>query len=122
MATLGAGLAGVAPGHVTIAVPVEQRLSQQHGFLHAGVVVTALDSAWSYAALTLMPDDAEVLTLELKVNLLAPTTGDSIVAEGEVVPASGTLTVCRGEAYAEQGSERTHVATVLATMVRRRGD
>ena len=98
------------------------RLSQQHGFLHAGVVVAALDTACGYAALTLMPDDAEVLTVELKVNLLAPATGERIVAEGEVVRAGGTLTVCRGDAYAEQGSERAHVATMLATMVRRRGD
>ena len=122
MAMLGAELADVAAGHVAIAVPVEPRLSQQHGFLHAGVVVAALDSACGYAALTLMPDDAEVLTVELKVNLLAPATGDRIVAEGEVVRAGGTLTVCRGDAYAEQGSERAHVATMLATMVRRRGD
>jgi uncharacterized protein (TIGR00369 family) len=122
MATLGAELADVAVGHVAIAVPVEQRLSQQHGFVHAGVVVTALDSACGYAALTLMPDDAEVLTVEFKVNLLAPATGDRIVAEGDVLRPGGTLTVCRGDAYAELGSERTHVATMLATMVRRRAD
>jgi uncharacterized protein (TIGR00369 family) len=121
MATLGAELTGVAAGRVAIAVPVEPRLSQQHEFLHAGVVVAALDSACGYAALTLMAEDAEVLTVELKVNLLAPATGDRIVAEGEVVRAGGTLTVCRGDAYAEQRSERTHVATMLATLVRRRG-
>ena len=102
-------------------MPVEPRLSQRHGFLHAGVVVAALDGACGYAALTLMPDDAEVLTVEFKVNLLAPATGDRVVAEGEVVRAGGTLTVCRGDAYAEQGSERAHVATMLAhAMVRRR--
>jgi uncharacterized protein (TIGR00369 family) len=122
MATLGAELEDVAPGHVAIAVPIEPRLSQQHGFLHAGVVVAALDTACGYAALTVMPDDAEVLTVELKVNLLSPATCERIVAEGEVVRAGGTLTVCRGDAYAEQGSERAHVATILATMVRRRGD
>jgi uncharacterized protein (TIGR00369 family) len=122
MATIGAELANVAAGRIAITVPVEPRLSQQHGFLHAGVVVAALDSACGYAALTLMPADAEVLTVELKVNLLAPASGDRIVAEGEVVRAGGTLTVCRGDAYAEQGSGRTHVATMLATMVRRRSD
>jgi uncharacterized protein (TIGR00369 family) len=122
MATIGAELANVAAGRIAITVPVEPRLSQQHGFLHAGVVVAALDSACGYAALTLMPADAEVLTVELKVNLLAPASGDRIVAEGEVVRAGGTLTVCRGDAYAEQGSRRTHVATMLATMVRRRSD
>jgi uncharacterized protein (TIGR00369 family) len=119
MATLRAVLVNVAAGHVAIAVPVEPRLSQQHGFLHAGVVIAALDSACGYAALTLMPDDAEVLTVELKVNLLAPATGDRVVAEGEVVRAGRTLTICRGEAYAEQGTERAHVATMLATMSRR---
>ena len=120
MATLGAELAAVSAGRVAIALPIEPRLSQQDGFLHAGVVVAALDSACGYAALTLMPDDAEVLTVELKVNLLAPAGGDRLVAEGEVIRAGRTLTVCRGEAYAEQGSERVHAATMLATIVRRR--
>jgi uncharacterized protein (TIGR00369 family) len=102
MATLGAELAHVGAGRAAIALPVEPRLSQQDGFLHAGVVVAALDSACGYAALTLMPHDAEVLTVEFKVNLLAPASGDSLVAEGEVVRAGRTLTVCRGEAYAQQ--------------------
>src|SRR6266508_5819223 len=75
MATCGAELADVATGHVAIALPIEPRLSQQDGFLHAGVVVAALDSACGYAALTLMLDEAEVLTVELKVNLLAPEIG-----------------------------------------------
>jgi uncharacterized protein (TIGR00369 family) len=120
MATLGADLTDVAAGRVAIALPIEPRLSQQDGFLHAGVVVPALDSACGYAALSLMPDDAEVLTVELKVNLLAPAGGHRLVAEGRVVRAGRTLTVCAGDAYAEQGSERVHVATMLATMVRRR--
>ena len=119
MATLGAELTEVAVGRVAISLPIEPRLSQQDGFLHAGVVVAALDSACGYAALTLMPEDAEVLTAELKVNLLAPAGGSRLVAEGEVVRAGRTLTVCRGDAHAEQGSERVHVATMLATMVRR---
>jgi uncharacterized protein (TIGR00369 family) len=119
MATLGADLADVAAGRIAIAVPIESRLSQQDGFLHTGIVVAALDSACGYAALTLMPDDAEVLTVELKVNLLAPASGHRLVAEGGVVRAGRTLTVCRGDGYAEQGAERVHVATMLATMVRR---
>jgi uncharacterized protein (TIGR00369 family) len=121
MATLGADVAEVSEGRVTIRLPIEPRLSQQDGFLHAGVVVAALDSACGYAALTLMPNDAQVLTVELKANLLAPANGDRLVAEGEVVRAGRTLTVCRGDAYAEQAGERVHVATMLATMVRRRG-
>ena len=120
MATLGAVLTDVAAGRVAISLPIEPRLSQQDGFLHAGVIVAALDSACGYAALTLMPDDAEVLTVELKVNLLAPAGGSSLVAQGEVIRAGRTLTVCRGEAHAGQGAERVHVATMLATMVRRR--
>jgi uncharacterized protein (TIGR00369 family) len=120
MATLGAELDDITAGRVVIGLPIEARVSQQDGFVHAGVVVAALDSACGYAALTLMPDDAEVLTVELKVNLLAPAGGDRLVAEGEVVRAGRTLTVCRGDGYAERGSERVHVATLLATMVRRR--
>jgi len=120
MATLGAELSEVAAGRVVITLPVGPSVSQQHGFVHAGVVVAALDSACGYAALTLMPDDAEVLTVELKVNLLAPAGGHTLVAEGEVLRAGRTLTVCRGDAYAEEESERAHVATILATMVRRR--
>jgi uncharacterized protein (TIGR00369 family) len=119
MTTVGAELADVAEGRVVITLPTERRVSQQHGFVHAGVVVAALDSACGYAALTLMPDDAEVLTVELKVNLLAPAGGDRLVAEGAVVRAGRILTVCRGEAYAQENSERVHVATMLATMVRR---
>jgi uncharacterized protein (TIGR00369 family) len=122
MATVGAELAKVTRGAVTIELAIEPRLTQQDGFLHAGVVVAALDSACGYAALTLMPDDAEVLTVELKVNLLAPADGARLVAKGEVLRAGRTLTVCRGDAYAEQGDGRAHVATMLATMVRRRAE
>ena len=122
MATLGAELADLAAGRVTIALPIEPHLSQQDGFLHAGVLVTALDSACGYAALSVMPDEAEVLTVELKVNLLAPAAGARLVAEGAVIRAGRTLSVCRGDAYAEQGAARVHVATMLATMMRRRAE
>jgi uncharacterized protein (TIGR00369 family) len=118
MATIGAELADVAAGRVAIALAIEPRLSQQHGFLHAGVVVTALDSACGYAALTQMPADMEVLSAEFKVNLLAPASGDRLVAEGQVVRAGRTLTVCRGDAFTE-GGERVHVATMLATIIGR---
>jgi uncharacterized protein (TIGR00369 family) len=120
MATLGAELAEIGAGRVVIELRIEPRLSQQNGFLHAGVVVAALDSACGYAALTLMPADAEVLSVEFKVNLLTPASGSSLLAEGEVVRAGRTLTVCRGDAYAVQEADRAHVATMLATMVRRR--
>ena len=120
MTTFGAALTRVAPGEIEVGFPYRADLTQQHGFLHAGILATMLDSACGYAALTLMPADAEVLTVELKVNLLAPAGGDRLVAEGQVVRAGRTLTVCRGDAYAEQGSERVHVATLLGTMMRRR--
>jgi len=120
MGTFGAELVAVTAGQVAIALPIEPRLSQQNGFLHAGVAVAVLDSACGYAALTLMPAESEVLSVEFKVNLLAPASGDRLVAEGEVVRAGRTLTVCRGDAYAEHAAERVHVATMLATMVRRR--
>ncbi len=120
MSTLGATLAEVAAGRVAIAMPIEPHLSQQDGFVHGGIVVTALDSACGYAALTLVSDDSNVLTVELKVNLLAPAGGERLVAVGEVVHAGRTLTVCRGDAHAERGAERVHVATLLATMIRRR--
>jgi uncharacterized protein (TIGR00369 family) len=118
MATLGAELADIAAGRVLIRLPIEPRLSQQHGYLHAGIVVTALDSACGYAAMTQVPSDAEVLTVEFKVNLLAPASGDRLEAAGEVVRAGRTLTVCRGEAFSE-GSDRVHVATMLATIIGR---
>jgi uncharacterized protein (TIGR00369 family) len=121
MATIGAELAAVGSGRVVISLPIEPRLSQQHGFLHAGVVVAALDSACGYAALTLMPDGSDVLSVEFKVNLLAPASGERLVAEGEVLRAGRTLTVCNGNAYAEQRRQRVHVATMLATMMRRPG-
>jgi uncharacterized protein (TIGR00369 family) len=120
MGTFGAELVAVTSGQIAIALPIEPRMSQQNGFLHAGIAVAVLDSACGYAALTLMPAESEVLSVEFKVNLLAPASGDRLVAEGEVVRAGRTLTVCRGDAYAEHEAERVHVATMLATMVRRR--
>jgi uncharacterized protein (TIGR00369 family) len=102
---------GELGGRVAIALPIEPRLSQQDGFLHAGVVVAALDNACGYAALTLMPDDAEVLTVELKVNLLAPAGGHSLVAEGEVVQVRGSDFV----ALATRGtSKHVFIERVLA--------
>jgi uncharacterized protein (TIGR00369 family) len=119
MTQLGARLAAVAPGVVEIELPVADELSQQHGFLHAGALLAALDSACGYAALTLMPAGAEVLTVELKANLLAPARSGTIQARGEVLRAGRTLTVCRGEAFELAGDTTTHVATMLTTMIAR---
>jgi uncharacterized protein (TIGR00369 family) len=98
MATLGAELVHVAEGEVDIALPFSERLTQQDGYLHAGVVAGALDSACGYAALTTMAAEAEVLTVEFKINLLAPAAGERLVARGRVLRSGRTLTICRGDA------------------------
>jgi uncharacterized protein (TIGR00369 family) len=94
-------------------------LGQQNGFLHAGALLATLDSACGYAALTLMPARAEVLTVELKANLLAPARSGTVKARGEVLRAGRTLTVCHGDAFEIVGDEAIHVATMLATMIAR---
>jgi uncharacterized protein (TIGR00369 family) len=119
MTKLGARLAAVTPGVVEIELPVADELSQQHGFLHAGALLATLDSACGYAALTLMPAGAEVLTVELKANLLAPARSGSIRARGEVLRAGRSLTVCHGDAFEVVDDRTTHVATMLATMIAR---
>jgi uncharacterized protein (TIGR00369 family) len=117
MGTLGASLEVVEPGRVTIELPWRQALTQQHGFLHAGMVATALDSACGYAAATLMPADAGVLTIEFKINLLAPAQGQRFRMEGVVVKPGRTITVAEGRAYAlHEGGEKL-VATLGATLM-----
>jgi uncharacterized protein (TIGR00369 family) len=117
LATLGARVTRVAPGEVDVEIAFDERLTQQHGYLHAGALTTALDSACGYAALTLMPEETAVLTVEFKVNLLAPAAGERFLARGRVVRAGRTLTVCRGDAVAFDGDEERHVATMTATMM-----
>jgi uncharacterized protein (TIGR00369 family) len=117
MAAIGADLVHVAPGEVDIALPFSERLTQQDGYLHAGVVAGATDSACGYAALTTMDADAEVLTVEFKINLLAPAAGDRLIARGRVVRTGRTLTVCRGEAVIVTDGREKHVATLTATLI-----
>lgn len=117
MQTIGATLADVAAGAVVIELPWRAELTQQHGFLHAGMVATALDSACGYAASTLMPADAGVLTIEFKINLLAPAQGERFRMHGAVVKPGRTITVTEGRAYAlHQGRERL-IATMGATLM-----
>jgi uncharacterized protein (TIGR00369 family) len=118
MATLGAELADVAAGRIAMRPPIEPRSTTQDGFLHAGVVVAALDSACGYAGLTVMPDDVDVLTIELKDNLLAPASSESLADEGEVVRSGLTLTRLPRRRLTDQGEERVHVATMPAAMMR----
>jgi uncharacterized protein (TIGR00369 family) len=123
MSTIGARLTRVAPGEVVVELPFRDDLTQQHGFVHAGIVATIVDSACGYAALSLMPPDVAVLTAEYKVNLVAPAAGDVLVARASVLKSGRTLTVARGDAFAVKGSEEKLVATMLATImtVRERG-
>lgn len=117
MAHLGAQLESVEPGRVTIALAFRPELSQQHGFFHAGIVSTIADSAGGYAGFTLFPADCAVLTVEFKMNLLAPARGERAIAVGEVLRHGRTLTVCRLEAYVEKDGQRTHCATGLQTLM-----
>ncbi len=117
METLGASLVRVEPGAVEIVLPFRADLTQQHGFLHAGIVATILDSACGYAAFSLMPADAAVLTVEYKINLLRPAAGERFAARARVVRAGQTLTVCSGDVFAQEGEEEKAVATMLATIM-----
>lgn len=117
MAMLGASLTRVAPGEVTITLPVRAALAQQHGSVHAGALASILDSAAGYAAFSLMPADAGVVSVEFKVNLLEPAVGDRIEARGRVVRAGRTLSACTAEAWAISGSDEKLVATLQGTMM-----
>lgn len=119
--TLGAVLERVAPGEVDIRLPFRDDLTQQHGYLHAGAMTTVVDSACGYAALSLMAPDAAVLSVEFKVNLLAPGKGEAVIARARVLKPGRTLTVVRGDVFAVEGGTERLVATMLATMMAVRG-
>jgi uncharacterized protein (TIGR00369 family) len=114
MATLGVELIAIERGRVEMALAHDDRFTQQHGFLHAGAVAAVLDSACGYAAFSVMPQDASVLTVAYTINLLAPAAGQRFTMTGQVVRAGRTLVVCRGEAFAD-GAERPFAA-MQATM------
>ena len=119
METLGMRLLRVAPGEVEIALDFRGELTQQHGYLHAGVVAAAIDTACGYAALTLSDAGSEVLSIEFKLNLLSPAKGESFVARARVVRAGRNVTVCAGDLFAlKAGGVEKPVATMLATMMR----
>src|SRR3990170_1411573 len=117
MTTIGAHLGAMAPGAVDIALPFRADICQQHGFLHAGIVTTIADSSCGYAALSLMAPDAAVLTVEFKVNLLAPARGDRLLARGRVLRPGRTLTVCQSDVVALEGGAETPGATMLAPLM-----
>jgi uncharacterized protein (TIGR00369 family) len=118
MALLGARLERIEPGLCEIALDYRPELSQQHGFFHAGVVATIADSAGGYAAFTLFRAGEGVLSVEFKINLLAPADGERIVARGEVVRCGKSITVSRFDVVAHRGGRSIHCATGLATLMR----
>ena len=117
MHTMGARLGAVSPGAVDIELDWAPGLTQQHGFLHAGMLAAALDSACGYAGFTLMGDDAAVLTIEFKINLLAPARGERFRMEGRVIKPGRTITVCEGRAFAIDNHQEKLIATMGCTLM-----
>jgi uncharacterized protein (TIGR00369 family) len=118
MATMGAEMTRVEAGVVEIEMAYRPELTQQHGFLHAGIISTALDSACGYAAYSLMPEDAAVLTIEFKVNLLAPGKGERFLFRGSVTKPGRTIIVADGQAYAYDGDGGAKlIATMTGTLM-----
>jgi uncharacterized protein (TIGR00369 family) len=117
MSTLGARLDAIVPGEVRIVVSHRPDLTQQHGFLHAGAVTSVVDSACGYAALTLMEPGAAVLSVEFKMNLLAPAAGREFIAIGKVVRAGRTVTVVSGELRSLDEGNDTVFAILQGTMM-----
>jgi uncharacterized protein (TIGR00369 family) len=117
MQLIGARLSQVEPGRCVIELAVRGDLTQQHGFVHGGVVGMIADSAGGYAGFTLMPADASVLTVEYKINMLAPAAGDLLIATGEVLKPGRTLSIVRSEVVAVHGDRRTRVAVMQQTLM-----
>ena len=115
MTTLGAKLISVEPGKVIIECPWHEGLTQQHGYFHAGVLTTIVDSACGYAALTMMPEDKEVLSVEFKINFLNPANTSRLIATGTVLQAGKTLTICEGVVYDDTNTKL--LAKMTATMM-----
>ena len=117
MRHLGARMAALELGRVEIRVPYRAELTQQHNYFHAGVSGAIADSACGYAAYTTMPADSSVLTVEYKINLLAPAAGEELIARAHVVRSGRTLKICTADVYARTGETETHCATMLATIM-----
>jgi uncharacterized protein (TIGR00369 family) len=117
MATLGIEIIHLEAGEIHLTMRPDPAYTQQHGFMHAGIITTALDSACGYAAFTLMPLDAAVLTVEFKTNLLAPAKGERFIFRAEVIKPGRTLTICEARALALEGSKEKLVATMTGTLM-----
>lgn len=117
MRLIGAELVEVNPGYCEIKVPFDEKLTQQHGFFHAGVISTLADNTAGYAAFSLMEIDSSILTVEFKLNLLAPGKGDSLIGKAEVIKNGKTLTICRSEIYAIRDGNVTLCAAGQSTLI-----
>ena len=117
MTTLGIEMAHLEAGEVHLTMPPNPAFTQQHGFMHAGIITTALDSACGYAAFSLMPADAAVLTVEFKTNLLAPAKGERFLFRAHVVKPGRTLTICDARALAVEGTKEKLIATMTGTLM-----
>lgn len=117
MKHLGAELVSLEPGRAEIRVPFRSELTQQHDYFHAGVTGAVADSACGYAAYTLMPADSSVLTVEYKMNLLAPADGEELIARARVVRSGKTLKVCSADVFVLKGGAENHCATMLSTVM-----
>jgi len=115
MKTLGASLKSVESGKVTITVPFQDSLTQQHGYFHAGVLTSIVDSACGYAALTTAPDEHEVLSVEFKINFLKPASAKHLIAIGQVIQSGQRLTICEGTVYNE--TMEKILAKMMATII-----
>jgi uncharacterized protein (TIGR00369 family) len=117
MSTLGADMVSVDRGSVEIRFPFNSKLTQQSGFVHGGALTSIMDSACGYAALSVAPEDAEVLAVEFKVNFLTPAVGDSFIARGFVKRAGKRIAVCAADTFAVRAGEEKLIATMLATIM-----
>ena len=116
---IGATLTVLSPGVVEVAFPYRPELTQQNGFVHAGIITIAADSACGYAALSSMPEGSDVLSVEFKVNLLRPAAGERFVARASVLKSGKTLTAVRADVFAFIGEKQRLIAAMQATMIRR---
>jgi uncharacterized protein (TIGR00369 family) len=117
MKTLGIEITGLGAGEIELRMPQMPAYTQQHGFTHAGIIATALDSACGYAAFSLMPEDAGVLTVEFKTNLIAPASGEYFLFRARVVKPGRTITVCDSQAFAVESGQEKLVATMTGTLM-----
>lgn len=117
MAHLGARITALAPGFCEVTADYRRELTQQHGFVHGGVLASIADSAAGYAAYSLMPADASVLTVEYKLNLLRPGRGDAMIARGRVLKPGRTLTVVQADVFARGAGGEEQVLSSLQTLM-----